>query len=171
MSFYALTDSDWSWDDEGEGRAIVVHADTPQDAIRIATEKHIAENPGAGGICWKIARLWDVGFEMVEWEDDNKPKYIGFCPYPDGSNGPMDTPPVSTASLPDGYDDLDTPLQKAASGTNYMGFAVESVTFRGRKATIVDRDFPIGTPITVAGPISPSPQTSARGITPVDGAR
>lgn len=93
MSYYALTDSDWPWDDEGDGRAIVVHAENPQDAIRIATEKHIAESPGDGGICWKVARLWNVGFGMVEWEDDNKPKYDGFDYYPDGSNGPLDTPP------------------------------------------------------------------------------
>jgi len=92
MSYYALTDSDWSWDDEAEGRAIVVRADTPQDAVRIATEKHIAESPGAGGICWKVARLWNVGFEMVDWEDDNKPTYSGFDYYPEGSNGPLDTP-------------------------------------------------------------------------------
>lgn len=105
MSYYALTDSDWSWDDESEGRAIVIHADTPQDAVRIATEKHIAENPGAAGICWKVARLWNVGFEMVDWEDDNKPNYDGFKFYPEGCNGPMDTPSVQP-SLAAHSDDL-----------------------------------------------------------------
>lgn len=59
-----------------------------------------------------------------------------------GSNTPV--------TLPDGYDDLDGPLQRQAAGTDYLGFAVEAVMFRGRRATIVDRDFPIGTPITVA---------------------
>lgn len=94
MSYYALTDSDWPWDDDDEGRAIVVHANTPQDAVRIATEKHIAENPGAGGIDWKVARLWNVGFEGVDWENDNKPNYDGFQFYPDGCNGPLDAPPA-----------------------------------------------------------------------------
>lgn len=101
MSYYALTDSDWSWDDQAEGRAIVVRADTPQEAVRVATEMHISEFPGAGGICWKVARLWNVGFEIVDWEDDNKPNYDGFEFYPDGSNGPLDTPPAPAVALPD----------------------------------------------------------------------
>jgi hypothetical protein len=100
MSYYALTDSDWSWDDEAEGRAIVVCADTPQEAVKLATEKHIADFPGAGGICWKVARLWNVGFEMVDWEDDNKPTYSGFDYYPEGSNGPLDTPSPQPNVLP-----------------------------------------------------------------------
>jgi hypothetical protein len=101
MSYYALTDSDWPWDDECEGRAIVVRADTPQEAVRIATEKHIADFPGAGGICWKVASLWNVGFEIVDWKDGNKPTYTGFEFYPDGCNGPMDRPVPATPTKVD----------------------------------------------------------------------
>lgn len=69
----------------------------------------------------------------------------------------------SPFDLPDDYDTLDGHLQKAASGTDYFGFAVESVTFRGRRATIVDRDFPIGTPVTVAKPLRPEPAPNSQG--------
>ncbi|MGV1867170.1 MULTISPECIES: hypothetical protein [unclassified Rhizobium] len=98
MSYYALTDTDWPWDDEHEGRAIVVRADTPEEAVKAATEKHLQEFPGAGGVGWKVARLWNVGFEGVTWENDNKPVYDGFQFYSEGSNGPMDINPTPAPS-------------------------------------------------------------------------
>lgn len=81
MSYYALTDTDWPWDDEHEGRAIVVEAECAQDAVKKATEKHLAEFPGAGGITWKVAQLADIGCQGVDWEDDNKPVFDGFTYY------------------------------------------------------------------------------------------
>jgi hypothetical protein len=93
MSYYALTDSDWPWDDEHEGRAVVVHADSPQEAVKVATEKHLKEFPGAGGITWKVSRLNLVGFQDASWEDDNKPVYDEFTYYSDGINGPPDIAP------------------------------------------------------------------------------
>lgn len=83
MSHYALTDSDWPWDDEHEGRAIVVEAETPQAAVIKATEMHLDEFPGAGGITWKVAELSDVGFQGADWEDDNKPNFDEFVFYSD----------------------------------------------------------------------------------------
>ena len=95
MSYYALTDSDWPWDDEGEGRAIVVKADTPEEAIKVATEKMRAEDPHDGGIGWKVARLNLVGFEGATWELGEEPVYDGFTYYSDGINGRPDAPPSS----------------------------------------------------------------------------
>jgi hypothetical protein len=91
MSYYALTDSDWPWDDEHEGRAVVVHADSPEEAVKVATEKHLQEFPGAGGITWKVARLNLVGFQDASWEDDDKPVYDEFTYYSGGINGLPDT--------------------------------------------------------------------------------
>lgn len=93
MSYYALTDSDWPWDDAGEGRAIVVKADTPEEAVKVATEKMRAEDPHDGGICWKVARLNLVGFEGATWELGKEPVYDGFTYYSDGINGRPDAPP------------------------------------------------------------------------------
>lgn len=92
MSYYALKDIDWPWDDETEGRAIVVRADTPQEAIQIATAKHITEFPGAGGVTWDVSRLSLVGFGDASWEDDNQPVFDAVTYYADGINGPPDIP-------------------------------------------------------------------------------
>lgn len=83
MSFYALTDSDWPWDDEYEGRAIVVEADNPQNAVIKATKIYLSEFPGAGGITWKVAELFDVGFQGADWENDNQPNFDEFVFYSD----------------------------------------------------------------------------------------
>lgn len=93
MSVYALKDVDWPWDDEDEGRAIVVCADTPEEAVRIATEKHLAEHPGAGGVTWDVARLNKVAFGDASWEGDNKPVFAPLTYYSDGINGLPDRPP------------------------------------------------------------------------------
>ncbi|MCA0338969.1 MAG: hypothetical protein LCH99_04480 [Proteobacteria bacterium] len=105
MSYYALTDSDWPWDDQDEGRAIVVRADSPEEAVKVATEMHLKECQGAGGIGWKVARLMNVGFEGVDWEDDKNPNFDGFNYYPAGSNGPPDLPPAVTTITTKGLDD------------------------------------------------------------------
>ncbi|MCZ4501002.1 MAG: hypothetical protein JWQ74_3557 [Marmoricola sp.] len=81
MSYYALTEIDWPWDDEHEGRAMVVEAATPQDAVTTATGKLLAEFPGSGGVTWKVAKLADVGFQDAEWEDNNQPNYGDFVFY------------------------------------------------------------------------------------------
>jgi hypothetical protein len=104
MSYYALTDSDWPWDDQDEGRAIVVRADSPEGAVKVATEMHLKECQGAGGIDWKVARLMNVGFEGVDWEDDKKPVFDGFNYYPAGSNGPSDLPPGDAPTASSGGD-------------------------------------------------------------------
>lgn len=71
MTYYALTDIDWPFDDQDEGRAIVVQADTPELAVQKATAMHIAEQgSGAGGVTWVVAALSDVGLQSVEWTDD-----------------------------------------------------------------------------------------------------
>jgi len=81
--FYALKDLDWPWDDQDEGRAIIVEADTPEGAIKIATERHIKQFPGAGGVTWSVARVDDFGFGDAEWSDDNIPAYEPFKNYHD----------------------------------------------------------------------------------------
>lgn len=93
MSYYALKDSDWSWDDQDEGRATVVCADTPEEAIKIGTAIHLAEHPGAGGVTWSVARLNLVAFGDASWEDDNNPTFEALTYYEDGINGPPDSLP------------------------------------------------------------------------------
>lgn len=66
-------------------------------------------------------------------------------------------PGSSAAVAPENHDAPDGDWQKAASGTDSLGFAVEQIAWRGRRATIVDRDFPIGTPITTATRQTSSP--------------
>ncbi|MBB5700163.1 hypothetical protein FHS76_000001 [Ochrobactrum daejeonense] len=90
MTYYALKDSDWAFDDQDEGRAIIVQADTPEEAISKATEMHIKEFPGAGGVTWDVARLDLTGIGDAEWEDDNIPKYEKFRFYDDGLNEPSE---------------------------------------------------------------------------------
>lgn len=90
MSFYVLKDVDWPWDDEDEGRAIVLKADTPEEAIKIATKMHIAEFPGAGGVTWDVGRLNLVGFGDASWEDDNIPSFESLTYYSKGINGQPD---------------------------------------------------------------------------------
>lgn len=97
MSYYALKDTDWPWDDEHEGRALVVRADTPEEAIQIATARHIAEFPGAGGVTWDVARLNLVAFGDAAWEDDNEPQFEELTYYSDGINGLPDVPSKTTA--------------------------------------------------------------------------
>lgn len=92
MSYYALKDVDWPWDDETEGRAIVVRADTPEEAVRIATEKHLAEYPGAGGVTWDVSLLHLVAFGDASWEEDNRPVFEALTYYCAGINGAPDTP-------------------------------------------------------------------------------
>ncbi|WP_114216737.1 hypothetical protein [Ochrobactrum sp. 3-3] len=91
MSYYALKDSDWAFDDQDEGRAIVVQADTPEEAISKATAMHIKEIPGAGGVTWEVARLDLVGIGDAEWDDDNQPKFEAFRFYEEGLNAPSET--------------------------------------------------------------------------------
>lgn len=79
--FYALKDLDWPWDDQYEGRAIIVEANTPEEAIQLATERHVKEFPGAGGVTWSIARVDDIGFCDAEWGGDNKPIYEAITRY------------------------------------------------------------------------------------------
>lgn len=86
MTYYALKDSDWAFDDQDEGRAIVVQADTPEEAISKATAMHIQEYPGAGGVTWEVARLDLVGIGDAEWDDDNQPKFEAFRFYEEGLN-------------------------------------------------------------------------------------
>lgn len=90
MSYYALKDSDWAFDDQDEGRAIVVQADTPEEAISKATAMHIKEIPGAGGVTWEVARLDLVGIGDAEWDDDNQPKFEAFRFYEEGLNEPSE---------------------------------------------------------------------------------
>lgn len=90
MTYYALKDSDWAFDDQDEGRAIIVQADTPEEAISKATGMHIKEFPGAGGVTWGVARLDLVAIGDAEWEDDNIPKYEKFRFYDDGLNEPSE---------------------------------------------------------------------------------
>lgn len=90
MSYYALKDSDWAFDDQDEGRAIVVQADTPEEAISKATAMHIKEIPGAGGVTWEVARLDLVGIGDAEWGDDNQPKFEAFRFYEEGLNEPSE---------------------------------------------------------------------------------
>lgn len=66
-AYYALTDSDWSFDDRDEGRATIVLADSPEEAVRKATDIEIAEQGEGVGIHWKVAKLTLVGFQGVEW--------------------------------------------------------------------------------------------------------
>lgn len=101
MSYYALKDVDWPWDDEDEGRAIVVRADTPEEAVRLATAKHLAEFPGAGGVTWVVARLNLVAFGDASWEDDNQPVFEALTYYAAGINGPPDRPPSPSPSIPE----------------------------------------------------------------------
>lgn len=97
MSVYALKDTDWSWDDADEGRPVIVIADTPEDAVRIATEKHIRDCPGSGGVTWDIARLNLVAFGDAEWGSDNTPNFEPLTYYDEGVNGLPDTPPDASA--------------------------------------------------------------------------
>ncbi len=90
MTYYVLKDSDWAFDDQDEGRAIVVQADTPEEAISKATEMHIKEYPGAGGVTWEVARLDLVGIGDAEWDDDNQPKFEAFRFYEEGLNEPSE---------------------------------------------------------------------------------
>jgi hypothetical protein len=87
MNYYALTDSDWPWDDEAEGRAVIVLASTPEDAIGIATRKHLAQSPGAGGVTWIVAQLHDVGVGDASWGEDNRPGYGVFSPFGQKAEG------------------------------------------------------------------------------------
>jgi hypothetical protein len=63
---------------------------------------------------------------------------------------------------PEKHDAPSGDWQRAASGTDYLGFAVERIVWRGRTATIVDRDLPIGTPVTSAMRYTPPPETHVR---------
>lgn len=98
MSVYALKDTDWSRDDADEGRPVIVIADTPEDAVRIATEKHIRDCPGSGGVTWDIARLNLVAFGDAEWGSDNTPNFEPLTYYDEGVNGLPDTPPDASAA-------------------------------------------------------------------------
>jgi hypothetical protein len=105
MPYFALTDTDWSWDDQDEGLAIVVNADTPEEAVKKATEIHLDEYGASrsgidGGITWKVAQLMGVGFQMVEWTDGVPAYNDEFTNYSAGSNGPLvrgSAAPASTA--------------------------------------------------------------------------
>lgn len=94
MPYFALTDVDWPYDDRDEGRAIVVSAFTPEEAVKLATEILLEEHGTnleglAGGVTWKVAQLMNIGFKDVEWED-GKPNFSGeFVNYSDGVNGPL----------------------------------------------------------------------------------
>ncbi len=72
-------------------------------------------------------------------------------------------PVLREAIAPEKHDAQGGDWQKAAGGTDYLGFAVEQIFWRGRRATIVDRDFPIGTPITTATRHTPPPSTHVTG--------
>lgn len=98
MPYFALTDSDWPWDDQGEGRAIVVKADTPEDAVTRATDLELnmeAFNEGlprssiSGGVTWKISQLWEVGHAGVIWEAGVVTETDPVTYYPKGANGPL----------------------------------------------------------------------------------
>lgn len=82
MSYYALTDVDWPWDDRDEGRAIVVYASSPEDAVVEATRIHREDEEidYEGGVTWKVARLDDLGFQGVEWTK-TEITYDPFVPY------------------------------------------------------------------------------------------
>jgi hypothetical protein len=93
VTYFALTDVDWPWDDQDEGRAIVVSADTPEQAVKLATEILLSEEPNrdvvTGGVSWKVSQLMGIGFQSVEW-DGGKPDYSDeFVNYPEGANGPL----------------------------------------------------------------------------------
>lgn len=109
MSVYALKDTDWSWDDADEGRPVIVIADTPEDAVRIATEKHIRDCPGSGCVTWDIARLNLVAFGDAEWGSDNTPNFEPLTYYDEGVNGLPDTPPDASAirEALDGADEVE----------------------------------------------------------------
>lgn len=90
MPYYALTDTDWPWDSQDEGRAIIVQADTPEEAVTKATEMQIAGEAEAekidrtaisGGVCWKVADLADVGFAGVTWENGVVTEVDAFITY------------------------------------------------------------------------------------------
>ena len=78
--YYALTDSDWSFDDQDEGRATIVLANSPEEAVRKATDIEIAEQGEGVGIHWKVAKLTLVGFQGAEW-DNSKPSFDQFQPF------------------------------------------------------------------------------------------
>lgn len=92
MPYYALTDSDWPFDDKDEGRAIIVHADSPEEAVKLATdelrqEDHHFKHGGAGGIAWNVARLHLEGFQGVTWEEFDTPTFDEYVKFSDGING------------------------------------------------------------------------------------
>lgn len=67
MTFFILTDSDWSWDSD-EAPPIIVEADDEQEAARLACEKMIAAGDDFDGAHLKLSRLATHAFVGVERE-------------------------------------------------------------------------------------------------------
>ena len=98
MPYFALTDSDWPWDDMNEGRPLIVEADTPEEAVKKATELQILSESEdekidrsaiSGGVQWKVAQLWNVGLQGICWEEGKVYDEETFSYYPPGCNGKL----------------------------------------------------------------------------------
>ena len=60
MTWFAVQDSDWDWD-QADGQAVLVEADTPENAVKLAYEKTNGFE-GCDGVHCKVAELNMVGF-------------------------------------------------------------------------------------------------------------
>ncbi|MCH7938015.1 MAG: hypothetical protein IH994_13155 [Proteobacteria bacterium] len=75
MPWFAVQDSDWDWD-TADGPAIIVEADTPEDAVKAAYEKSGGFS-GCDGCHCKVAEINLIGFmgggrdvtPEWQWED------------------------------------------------------------------------------------------------------
>lgn len=86
MTFYIVTDSDWTWADNEGGSAYppIVEANDPESAIKLAAEKMQSEGgPGGAfdGATLIVGEIKALGFQMMEKDAEGVLVFDSYTPF------------------------------------------------------------------------------------------